>query len=98
MPRQRPDPQLVTVLLDVVELLDPVDVHERSGLRQAKPHERNQAVAAGKHLGVLAKLAEQLRRLVTEEARAYSNAAGITGVPPSSSSRACPGSRACRRA
>src|SRR5947209_9918351 len=64
MRRQRADPQLVTVLLDVVELLDPVDVDERRGLRQAEPHERNQAVAAGKHLGVLAKLAEQLRRLV----------------------------------
>src|SRR5205807_893282 len=64
MRRQGADSQLVTILLDVVELLDPVDVDKRRGLRQAKPHERNQAVAAGEHLGVLAELAEQLRRLV----------------------------------
>src|SRR5690348_682017 len=64
MTGQRADVQLASLLLDVVELLDAVDVDERLRLRQAQSHERDQAVPACQHLGVLAELLEQLRRLI----------------------------------
>ena len=55
---------LPPLCLDVVEPLDAVDVDERRRLREPQAHQRDQAVAAGQHLGVLAVLVQQLRRLL----------------------------------
>ena len=99
---------LPPVVVDVVELLDAVDVDQRRRLRQAQPHQRDQAVAAGEHLGVLAVLAEQLRRLLdrggASRIRMRLGSLASPSLPsgfalrPGSASRAGPGWPACRRA
>ena len=64
MARERAHMQLVALGLDVVESLDAVDVDEGLGLGEAKPHQRDEAVAARQHLGILSKLVKQLDRLI----------------------------------
>ena len=62
--RERAHVQLVALGLDAVETLDAVDVYEGLGLGEAKPHQRDEAMAARQHLGILSKLAKQLDRLI----------------------------------
>src|SRR5438270_474156 len=47
------DRDLAILLADVVEAVDPADVDEERGCRQAQFHQRDQAVAAGEDLGLL---------------------------------------------
>src|SRR5205823_13460718 len=61
---QGADAQLLPILLDVVEVFQPVDVDERGRLREAEPHQRDQAVPAGEKLRVLTEFAEQLGSLL----------------------------------
>src|SRR5712671_4121012 len=64
MPGERADVNLRALDTDLVQALDAVDVDQRSRLRQAQAHERDQAVPAREHLGVLAEIVEQLCRLL----------------------------------
>src|SRR5438132_554448 len=60
VPRQRADAQLLPVLIDVVQVLDAVDVDQRAWLREAQPHQRDEAVPTRQHLRILPVFAEQL--------------------------------------
>src|SRR5205807_9514590 len=61
---ERPDPQLAVLDGDEVELFDRVDVHQGARLGEPEAHQRDQAVAAGQHLGVLAEALQQLGGLL----------------------------------
>ena len=52
--REGADRDRVPVVLDVGEVGDPADVDEQLGPREPQPHEREQRVAAGDELGLLA--------------------------------------------
>ena len=60
----RADDQLVAVLPDAAQLADPAEVDQRGRVRQPQPQQRQQALPAGEHLGVLAGPAELGDRLV----------------------------------
>ena len=60
VPRQRADAELLPVLFDVVQVLDAVDVDQRAWLREAQPHQRDEAVPTRQHLRILPVFAEQL--------------------------------------
>src|ERR1700682_296624 len=60
VPRQRADAHFGAVGFDVVELFDSCDVDQRFRLGEAKPHQRDQAVPARQHLGVLPVSVQQL--------------------------------------
>jgi hypothetical protein len=51
---ERPDPKRAAALLDPIEPGDPVHVDQVSGGRQPELEQGNEALAAGKDLGVLA--------------------------------------------
>ena len=57
---QRAHAELAALDGDVVELLDRIDVDQGAGLGEPEAHERDQAVAAGQHLGILAEALQQL--------------------------------------
>ena len=55
---------MAVLLGERVEAADAVDVHQHGGRGQAEAHGRDEALAAGQHLGVIAVLGEQGQRLV----------------------------------
>ena len=59
VPGERADGDVVAVLADVAQVAEAADVDEHARLRQAQLHQRQQAVAAGDQLGLVAVLAEQ---------------------------------------
>ena len=62
--RDRADRQRLAAEAQVVQLGERVDVDQHGGTRQAEPHRRNQALAAGQHPGVGAVLLQVRERLV----------------------------------
>ena len=62
VPAERADRDPVAVVAHVAEVVEPADVDEQRRPREAEPEQRDQRVAAGDQLGVLAP--EQLDRLV----------------------------------
>ena len=64
VPRERTDGDVVAGVADVREVGDPADVDEHGRLSEAQLHQRQQAVPAGKKLGVVAVLAGEADRLL----------------------------------
>src|SRR5437763_15550212 len=58
------DGHLAAGLADVAQLDEPADVDEHRRRRQPQLHEREQRVAAGQQLGLVAVLAQELDRLL----------------------------------
>ena len=56
MQGQRADPQFSVMLADVPQPGEPADVHERRRAGETEIHHRDQALAAGEELGVVAEL------------------------------------------
>ncbi len=56
---QRPDGDVIAAVADVGQVTDPGDVDEDGRRRQPELHERDQRVATGQQLGVLAVLGQQ---------------------------------------
>jgi hypothetical protein len=63
MAGRRPDDKLVAVDADAGQLGQPGDVDEHGGHRQPQLHHRQQRVAAGQQLRVVAVLGEQGQRV-----------------------------------
>ena len=61
---QRADRDVVAGVADVGEVVEPADVDEDGGRREAQLHERQQRHAAGEELGVVAVLGERRERLL----------------------------------
>ena len=59
VPRQRADGDVVAVVADVRQVAQAADVDEHARLGQAQLHQRQQAVAAGEELGLVAVLADE---------------------------------------
>ena len=61
---ERADGDVVALVPDVVELVEPADVDEHRRGGEAQLHEREERVAAGEDLGLVAVLGEQRQGLV----------------------------------
>ena len=66
---ERADRDVVAGVADVRQVAQPADVDEHRRLGQAQLHQRQQAVAAGEELGLVAVLADEADRLVGRPAR-----------------------------
>ena len=64
MPRERTDRHVVTVVADVRQIAQAADVDQHRRCGQAQLHERQQRVAAGQQLGVVAVLGQEGDRVV----------------------------------
>jgi hypothetical protein len=64
VPGQRPDRDVRALVGDVRQVGDAADVDEHRGRREPQLHQRQQRMAAGQVLGVLAGLRRQGQRLV----------------------------------
>ena len=64
MQGQRADPQFSVVHADIPQSGKPTDVHERRRAGETEVHHRDEALAAGDELGVVAKLGEQRYGLI----------------------------------
>ena len=64
MARERADGHMVSVVADVRQVGQPADVDQHRRRRQPQLHQRQQRVAAGEQLGVVAVLGEQRDRVV----------------------------------
>ena len=76
------DHQLVAVPPDAAQLADPADVDEHGRVRQPQPQQRQQALPAGEHLGVLAGPAELGDRLVDRVRPQVVELRGDHSAPP----------------
>ena len=61
---KRADGDVVAGVADVRQVGDAADVDEHARLGEAQLHQRQQAVAAGEELGIVAVLADEADRLV----------------------------------
>ncbi len=88
VPRARADRQLVALDAEVAQLGQPPDVDHQLGRGQAQLHHRQQRVATGEDLGVLAVLGQQRQRAIecvgplVGEARPGSRVAPAVGRSP----------------
>ena len=64
MAGERADGDVVAGVADVRQVAEAADVDEHARLREAQLHQRQQAVAAGEELGVVAVLADEADGLV----------------------------------
>ena len=85
----RSDPERVAVLGQVVELVERVDVDQNRGTGQAEVHGRDQALAAGQDLGLVAVLAQVSYRfghgaglVVVEWSRLHEGRSVVSGRQP----------------
>ena len=84
---QSADGDLVTALLDVGQVRDPSDVDQHRRVGESELHERQQRMAAGEQLGLVAVLGEQRDRLFAPSRPARTRTrAGITSPTRWSSS------------
>src|SRR5205085_10901845 len=63
VPEERPNAQDAVALIEEVEFCDPIYVDEMSRAREAQLKQRNQALAAGQDLALIAYRAETVERL-----------------------------------
>ena len=95
--RERADAQRSLVLLDVIEVGHAVQVDDDVGSREAHLHERDEALAAGEHLGLVPSLDErrdhllERRRREVLESRGIHEASSPFGRSPSDRSSDDPG-------
>src|SRR5690606_4614531 len=76
------DRQRAVAALDALELVEPRDVDQVVEERQPQIQHRDQALPAGEHLGLIAELGEQLRRLGQVGRPVVGERCGFHAAPP----------------
>ena len=62
--RPRADQQRVALVADAAQLVEPADVDQQVRVGEPQPQQRQQALPAGDHLGVVARIAQDVNGLV----------------------------------
>src|SRR5262249_48276021 len=78
----RPDPDDLALFFDIGEPDNPIEVNDRSGLREPKIHHRHEALSAGQHPRLAVIALEDRQRLINRSGGVVFEFGRLHAVPP----------------